>query len=520
MLLHDYLHFHAREYPDHPFAEFEGNTLSYAEAESWANRFANSLLASGLGKGDRFSWISMNCVEICLMFFAASKVGIIPVPLNYRLAPREWAYIIKDSGSRALFCQSDLTGAIDTVRDELDDIESFIALPGPQTSATWQDLQSWMGDDESRPIVAIDPAEQCYQMYTSGTTGLPKGAMLSYSNVSNNIHMAAISAAVGIRAERNLMVAPIYHAAAALTMMCMVACGCTLVIQREFNPVAVVDCMESDGITMITMVPAMIQACLVHVPDIGERRFPSLRLISYGASPIARETLQQAMEVFGCGFSQGFGMTELTCVATTMTPVVHDRAVSSSPGLLLSAGRAQVGTEMKIVDDDDQEVPPGTVGEILIRGPQVMMGYWNMPEPSEKTLKGGWMHTGDAGYMDEEGFVYIQDRIKDMIVSGGENIYPAEIEKALFEHPAIVDTAVIGVPDDTWGETVMAFVVLKDGAELELEEMQAFCRDRLAGFKIPHHLQITDEIPRNASGKALKTVLREPHWEGKERRVS
>lgn len=520
MLLHNFLEFFGREYADQPFAEYQGQTLSYGEADAWANRFANSLLASGLAKGDRFAWLSKNNLEICLMFFGASKVGIIPVPLNYRLAPREWAYIVSDAESLMLFCEDEYASGIDSVKSEIPSVKRWVTLGSDSKPEGWQTLSDWLEEDATKPAASVCESDQCYQMYTSGTTGLPKGAMISQGNVTNNIQMAHLASSITPRQERNLIVAPVFHAAAALSMMAMVASGSTLVIHHEFVPARVVQSLDEEAITMTTMVPAMIQACLVAVPDIATRKFEKLRLISYGASPIAQETLQKAMSVFGCGFAQGFGMTELTCIATNMTPAVHERAASGESGLLLSAGRPQMGTEIKIADENDEELPRGQVGQILVRGPQTMMGYWRLPEATDSALKGGWMHTGDAGYMDEEGFIYIQDRIKDMIVSGAENIYPAEVERAIFEHPAVADTAVVGIPDEQWGETVLAFVALKPGQTLELETLQAFCRERLAGYKIPSKLEIIDAIPRNASGKSLKTKLRQPYWEGKQRQVS
>jgi len=520
MLLHNYLAYFAREKPDHVFAEMNGALLSYFQSNQRANQFAQSLSASGLKKGDRFAYISKNSIDMAVMYFGASKAGIMPVPLNYRLAPRELLYIISDADSKVVFCQTEFIPGIDTVKSELNQVSSFVQLDGTSQVDGWNLFESWLGDDATEPDVVVSEFDQIYQMYTSGTTGLPKGAMLSHHAVCSNIEMARQFMEMSIADDRNLIVAPMYHAAAAVTAMTVVSMCSTLVIHSEFNATAVVDSLSSEKITMTTMVPSMIQACLVEVPDLGDREFPALRQITYGASPISLDTLQTAMEKFGCGFGQAFGMTELSCIATSMNPETHERALAGEPGLLLSAGRAVLGTEIKIVDENDNEVANGTVGEILVRGPQVMMGYWNLPEETEKALKGGWMHTGDAAYMDDEGFIYIQDRIKDMIVSGAENIYPAEVESALFEHAAVADAAVIGIPSEQWGETVLAFLVLKHGESLSVEEMIEFCRERLAGFKIPRQIEFLNEIPRNASGKVLKKNLREPYWQKTERRVS
>jgi fatty-acyl-CoA synthase len=256
------------------------------------------------------------------------------------------------------------------------------------------------------------------------------------------------------------------------------------------------------------------------VPDIAHRRYEDLRLISYAASPIAEQTLRRAIEVFQCDFRQGYGMTEATVSITSLLPSDHQRALSEKPALLLSAGRPLAGTEVRIVDADDNPVPNGTIGEIVARGPQLMKGYWNRPEATAETLRGGWLHTGDAGVMDEEGYIYIRDRIKDMIVSGGENVYPRVIEEVLFQHPAIAEAAVIGVPDERWGETVKAIVVLHQRMNATAEDIMDFCRGKLGGFERPRSVDFVAALPRNSLGKVLKRTLREPYWAGQQRRVA
>jgi fatty-acyl-CoA synthase len=320
--------------------------------------------------------------------------------------------------------------------------------------------------------------------------------------------------------ERYLVVAPMYHAAAAVSSFWVVGQGGSLYILEDFVPAEVVRVLSEERIVAGTLVPAMIQACLVGVPDVATRRYESLRTIIYGASPIAVETLRSAIEVFGCGFAQGFGMTETTAAATFLMESDHQRALREKPELLLSCGRALPGTELMIADADDREVPRGEIGEILVRGPQLMRGYWNLPDASKEALRGGWMHTGDAATMDAEGYVYIQDRVKDMIVSGGENVYPREVEDVLFRHPAVADAAVIGVPDPQWGEVVKAIVVQKPGARATAEELIEHARKSLASYKRPRSVDFVAELPRNPSGKVLKKDLREPFWKGHSRRVS
>ena len=291
-------------------------------------------------------------------------------------------------------------------------------------------------------------------------------------------------------------------------------------IQEDFNPLEVVRALSEEHVVQATLVPAMIQACLAFVPDIAERDFSGVRRISYGASPIAEETLRRVVNVFKCEFAQGYGMTETTAVISYLLPADHVRALTEKPDLLLSAGRPLVGTEVRVVDEDDNPVPNGTIGEIIARGPQLMRGYWNLPDESAEALRGGWMHTGDAGVLDDEGFIYVQDRVKDMIVSGGENIYPRVIEEVLFKHSSIADAAVIGVPDEQWGETVKAIIVLKDGEAATDEEIMEFCRDKLGGYERPRSVDFVNALPRNPTGKVLKRELREPFWVGHKRRVA
>jgi acyl-CoA synthetase (AMP-forming)/AMP-acid ligase II len=264
----------------------------------------------------------------------------------------------------------------------------------------------------------------------------------------------------------------------------------------------------------------MILACLTSAPEVADRTYEDLRLIYYGASPIAEQTLRHAMSVFKCQFVQTYGLTEATQLVTVLSHADHQRALAEHPHLLLSAGQPAIDTDVRIVDEDNQQLPRGQTGQLAVRGPQLMRGYWQLPEATSETLRDGWLMTGDAASMDADDYVYIQDRVKDMIISGGENIYPREVENVLFDHPAIAEAAVIGVPDDRWGETVKAIVVLRSGSRASSEELVDFCRERLAGFKLPRSVDFLDAIPRTTTGKVLKRELREPYWAGRERRVA
>ncbi|MCH7522957.1 MAG: long-chain-fatty-acid--CoA ligase, partial [Chloroflexi bacterium] len=469
--------------------------------------------------GVRLACLSKNSIEHALLFYAASKAGVVPVPLNYRLAAPEWAYIINDAQAKMLIASAAYVSIADGFRSELMTVERFIAI-GADGAEGWDDYHRWVADQpDTAPDRVVTDEHDVYQLYTSGTTGHPKGAVLTHGAVSAQLHQVQL-VVQGTPGERALIVAPLYHAAAAITAFVSVAGGGSLYIQEDFNPLEVVRALSEENMVQATLIPAMIQACLVFVPDIAERDYSNLRRITYGASPIAEETLRRAVDVFKCEFAQGYGMTETTAILTYLLPSDHEVALKEKPELLLSAGRPLLGTELRVVDEDDKPLPNGTIGEIIGRGPQLMRGYWNLPDESAEALRGGWMHTGDAGVMDDEGYIYIQDRVKDMIVSGGENIYPRVIEDVLFKHPAIADAAVIGVPDEQWGETVKAIVVLRDKATATEEEVIEFCRDKLGGFERPRSVEFVKALPRNPTGKVLKRELREPYWAGQKRRVA
>ncbi|MDB5484603.1 MAG: putative long-chain-fatty-acid CoA ligase, partial [Tardiphaga sp.] len=378
----------------------------------------------------------------------------------------------------------------------------------------WRDAQS-----DVDPMVPLAPTDVALQLYTSGTTGKPKGAMLAHKNF-----LSLVGANQETKPDWNkwtdedvsLVAMPVFHIGGSGWGLSGLYHGAKGVVAREFDATKVLDFFEQFGITKLFMVPAAMQF-VVRQPRAKEVDFSKLKYMLYGASPIPAALLKECIAVFGCGFVQMYGMTETTGTIVALPPEDHVEGLER----MKSAGKALPGIELAIIDADGQPLPPRAVGEIATRSGSNMVGYWNLPEASAKTLgPDGWLRTGDAGYMDEDGYLYIHDRIKDMIISGGENIYPAEVESAICDHPDVAEVAVVGVPDDQWGEAVKAVVVMKPGKQASATDIMRFTRERIAGFKTPKSVDFIEALPRNASGKILRRSLRDPYWEGKDRQVN
>ena len=517
MLVHQFAEYYARNFPNNPCLTQAGHTTSYGELNALANRLANGLLAHGIQQGQRIAIIGENSLEHLLVFLAAGKIGAVAVSLNYRLAPAELSYIINDAAAGALLVLDD--GMLDTLTALRGDLPEDIRIfsRGAPDSIHWDD---WLQQhSEVAPDVTVAEDAAFLQMYTSGTTGNPKGVVVNHRSICTQLMMNTILMPHrGGPGAADVVCAPLFHIGGAGSVLGGLYAGIEILLHKTFDPAAVVADIENYPVNGIFMVPAMIMAVL-NLPGIEQRDFSQLKQVYYGASPISESVLRRAMEVFGARFVQMYGMTETCGTVVNLSPADHDRALAGEPELLRSCGRPSVGVRIKVMDNEGQELPNGEVGELWVHASSNMQGYHNLPEETEKNLTDGWVHTGDAGYRDDEGFIYLKDRIKDMVVSGGENIYPVEVENALAHHKAIVDVAVIGVPDDKYGEALLAFAVLKPGTELGVEEMIEFCRERIAGYKIPRQLKIIPEMPRNPSGKILKKELRKPYWEGVNRNI-
>ena len=493
---------------------FEGQETNYRELEVRSNRVANGLLAEGIEPGDRVAYLGKNLGSYFDMLFGCTKVRATMAGMNNRLAAPELQFVLSDSEAKILFVSSDFYDLVDQVLEECPLIRKVIAIEGGRDD--WTDFEKWRdGQSGDAPGIKTLPDDDVIQLYTSGTTGLPKGVQLTNANYTSFMQQAGTLDWAGYDPEDIVMLAmPLFHVAGVNIGIMSLHQGCKTVVLREIHPVVILDLIEQHKITKAFWVPAVI-LMLTQTPGVRERDWSSMKTVTYGASPITQDLLLEAKDVFKCDFTQVYGLTETTGGGTYLPPEAHD----PSWGKLRSCGVPYPGTIIKCVDESGKEVPQGDVGEIVIQSGFNMKGYWKRPEATEDAIRNGYFHTGDAGFFDEDGFLFIHDRVKDMIVSGGENVYPAEVENAIFGHPGVADVAVIGVPSEKWGEEVKALIVPKEGENPSEADIIAWTKERIAGYKCPKSVEQIDVMPRNPSGKILRKDLREPYWEGIERRV-
>jgi acyl-CoA synthetase (AMP-forming)/AMP-acid ligase II len=477
-------------------------TWTFAELWDAAGRAAAGLARHGVGRGDRVACLTKHTAECVALVLAACRLGAVCMPVNWRLAPPEIEYIVIDG--RARFMMAD---------------KAF--SPGVPVALVTEEFGAWARafepiGKESTP----SPDDTALQLYSSGTTGLPKGVELTHRNLSAGM-MSAVPDAIGYHGAPDVMlnVLPTYHIAGVGVGLLTATRGGASVLHADFDPALAVAAIAEHRITHAFLVPAMIQLML-QASGADKPDYSSLKGISYGASPISEKVLIDALRTFKCDFMQVYGLTETTGAITMLPPADHDPD-GPKKHLLRSAGRPIDNVELRVVEPGgDQDCAEGAVGEVCIRSPQNMKGYWGNARATAAAMAGdGWFRSGDAGYL-KDGYLFLHDRIKDMIISGGENIYPAEVENVLMQHPALADGAVIGVPDDAWGEAVKGCVVLKPGAKASAAEIIEFMRTRIAHYKCPKSIDFLEVIPRNPTGKILKRVLREPYWRGRERRIN
>ncbi|MFZ4121248.1 MAG: fatty acid--CoA ligase [Caulobacterales bacterium] len=509
----------ARERPDKPALVFEGRVTTFGAFDRHTNQVGHGLIAAGVQPQSHISYLGKNSDHYYELVIGAAKANAIMTPVNWRLAGPEIVYILNDARASVLFVGGEFVGLIKDLLPELPHLKLIVAMESPPPE--WPGYEQWR-DAQNPQDTGIQPGwdDVALQLYTSGTTGRPKGAMLMTRSL---FALRQLHNETGGPWQRwtdedvSLVAMPCFHIGGTGWGLTGLVYGATGVVMREFDPTKVLDFFVEYSVSKLFLVPAAMQIVLrqANARDVDYSR---LKNMLYGASPIPLDLLREAIEVFGCGFVQMYGMTETTGTIVALPP--EDHHLAGSPKMR-SAGKALPGIEIKIIDEKGEEVVPGEVGEIATRSEMNMKGYWNLPEATAQTLgPDGWLRTGDAGYMDEDGYVYIHDRVKDMIISGGENIYPAEVESAIYSHPAVADVAVIGVPDEKWGEAVKAMVVLKPGAAATEQDIMTFARTQIAAFKCPKSVDFIETLPRNPSGKILRRELRAPFWEGRVRQVN
>lgn len=513
------LHRAVQQRPNQVAVRFGERTRTFGQVAERIARLARGLQALGLQPGGRVAMLALNSDRYLEYQMAVPWAGGVLNPCNIRWSAAEIAYTLDDSETAILLVDEALRPLVGGIRERSKCLREIIYCGDGERPPGLHAYEALIEENEPVADAMRHGDDLAGVFYTGGTTGFPKGVMLSHANI--------VSSAFGLAAEGMAPQGSVYLHAAPMFHLADMGCawphwlaGNTHSAVPSFSPEAVLQAIERDSVTHMLLVPTMLQI-LVDSPEIKRPRdLSSLQTVIYGASPISSAVLDRAMVALpNVSFVQAYGMTELSPVATFLH-AYHHTAEGRKSGKLRGAGRAAVHVEIRIVDEQGREVPRGTVGEVAVRGPNVMQGYWNKPEQSAAALRDGWMHTGDGAYMDDDGFVFVVDRLKDMIISGGENVYSSEVENALAQHPAVAASAVIGIPSAEWGETVHAVVVVKAGEEATADQLIAHCKTLIAGYKCPRSVSLVGALPLSGAGKILKTVLREPYWGGHKRQVS
>jgi long-chain acyl-CoA synthetase len=495
---------------------------SWHDFDQRTDALARGLAALGVQRGDRVAVLMLNCHRYLELYYACARMGAVIVPLNIRLARPEIVFILNDSEAKILIVDKTFAPYA-TGRDTYPSVTQVVYSGGDETPAgmiNYEDVVSRGTQMQESVDQEMEDDDLVGLFYTGGTTGRAKGVMLSHKNILSN----AINAIIAINyTDRDIYLhsAPMFHLADAGSTFALTMLGARHVFNPMFNPVQVLQTIQAEKITVTVLVPTMVNAVLNH-PDVDKYDLSSIRRIVYGASPMPVELLKKGLQKWGQIFGQGYGMTETSPLLTWLDAPDHiTDGIPEQVHRLASCGKEILGVEVRVVNAESEDVQPGEVGEIIARGSNIMLGYWRMPEATAAAVVDGWMHTGDLATVDEENYIYIVDRAKDMIISGGENIYSVEVENALYTHPTVLEAAVIGIPDETWGEAVHAVVVCKPSMSVSAEDLIAHARVQIAGYKVPRSIEFYPEaLPKSGAGKILKRDLREKYWAGKSRQVN
>ncbi len=507
-------------YCDKTAIVFGDKKLSFAAVVERVNRLANGLLDLGVKSGDGVALIANNCSQFLEIFFARYILGALELSVNTRLSPIEWARQINEVKAKTVFIDEQLLEPFFSICSELKGVKNCIAISGSAPNMIdYEKLISCSSSKEPCIDVEISKHKLRRIMHTGGTTGVPRGVMLSTEADMAQIRNILIDLVPDLTSEDVFLgLQPMYHAVRAFFFPCWLR-GVTQVVVPNFRPEVAFDAIEREKITVIKTVPTMLIR-LISSPDIGKRDLKSVRTIIYGGSPMPVEKLKDAIRIFGSVFIQNYGQSESAMTICLLRK--EDHVLEGDPNKmarLASVGRPYSWVEVKIVDEDGKEVPRGKTGELIVRGDHNMTGYLGLPEETKKFLRDGWVYTRDVAKMDNEGYIFLVGRTLDMIITGGENVYPGEVEQVLYEHPAVMEACVFGIPDEQWGESVTAAVVLKVGKSATEEELIEFCKHRLARYKSPRTVTLHDSLPKSGMGKILRRELQAPYWKGREKEV-
>ncbi|OGP59543.1 MAG: hypothetical protein A2V67_06220 [Deltaproteobacteria bacterium RBG_13_61_14] len=508
---------HAKLDPDFECLVFEEFRLTWRQLNQRVDRLANGLIALGVKPGEHVAILAQNSHRFMEFYYACARAGIVAVPLNWRLSDNELKYILDHSETIALMAGAEYLDTAKRLRPKLAKVRHYISLDGP--AEDMKNYEELLSQSSSKPHQGPRDENAVFiLMYTGGTTGLPKGVMLS----NRNIMTAALGCLLGMgitKADSTLMILPLFHIAF-WPVIVVHYMGTKAVLSKKFDLGFVLETIQRERCTHMNMVPT-IAAFLLIFPDLDKYDLSSLRALTYAGSPMPFELLMKLKEKFpNLDLGQGYGLTEAAPTVALLDQHDHQRTETDQDRRrLASAGRECLVTEVRVVNEKGETVKPGEVGEITARGANIMLGYWKNPELTAEVLRGGWLHTGDLATVDEDGYIYIVDRKHDMIISGGENVYPREVEEVIFKHPAVLECAVVGVPDPTWGEAVKAVVVLKQGMSATEEEIIALCKQHLAGYKKPKSVEFAGALPKTAIGKILRREVREKYWAGRDKKI-
>lgn len=514
----DIIYRNALLYPDNEAFVYEDKRVNFSQYNSKINQVISALYKMGSKKGDMIGILSWNCMGMVELLGATMKGGFIASPFNPRLTAEELDYLINYSETEILFVGPELANTIINLRPRLKKVKNYIIIEDKHPDMiSYEEMAAKYSSEE--PDIMIEENDPCCVIYTSGTTGVPRGAVYVHASFVDDSRTFAVN--IGIQpGDKHLQVTPQFHIAGHTWFRTFFLTANCTVIHKFFDPAKMLQSIQDEKITHVNIVPTQLVAML-NVPDIDKYNLKSLRLLWYGGSPMPLEVLKRGIDKFGVIFGEGFGQSESGPAISHMSKEEHnvlDRTEQEQQHLM-SAGKPDIGVHVRVVDDNNNDVEPGQVGEIIVKSKHIMTEYWKKPAETKKTLVDGWLHTGDMGTYDKNGYIYLTDRKKDMIITGGENVFPREVEEILYRHPAISEVAVIGIPDPYWVEKVHAVVELKKNETATAEEIMAFSKKYLAGYKTPKSVEFIDALPKNAAGKILKKELRQKYWQGHHRKI-